>query len=117
MLQIYKKYLEKGVAFPCLCVALLSFRCRIGGGMRHLKGAIPDKNGSFLWYFTKISNSCFQSSEAAFVAGKSLLSPLRASRKSVLSDGNNTKKGQHVRSAVPRYNLRKACNESFYRTL
>lgn len=63
-----KKYLEKGVAFPCLGVALLSFRCRIGGGMRHLKGAIPDKNGSFLWHFTKISNFCFLSSLAEFVA-------------------------------------------------
>ena len=69
MLQIYKKYLEKGVAFPCLGVALLSFRCRIGGGMRHLKGAIPDKNVSFLLYFSKINNFCFQSSKAAFVAG------------------------------------------------
>lgn len=69
MEQIYKKYLEKGVAFPCLGVALLSFRCRIGGGMRHLKGAIPDKNGSFLWHFTKISNFCFLSSLAEFVAG------------------------------------------------
>ncbi len=57
-----KNNLEKGVAFPCLGVALLSFRCRIGGGMRHLKGAIPDKNVSFLWYFTKISNFCFLSS-------------------------------------------------------
>ena len=27
------------------------------------------------------------------------------------------KKGQYVRSTVPRYNLREACNESFCRTL
>lgn len=44
-------------------------RCRIGGGMRHLKGAIPDKNVSFLLYFSKINNFCFQSSKAEFVAG------------------------------------------------
>jgi hypothetical protein len=43
MLQIYKKYLEKGVAFPCLGVAFLSFRCRIGGGMRQLKGIFSIK--------------------------------------------------------------------------
>ena len=30
MEQIYKNNLGKGVAFPCLCVAFLSFRCRIG---------------------------------------------------------------------------------------
>ena len=30
MEQIYQNNLGKGVAFPCLCVAFLSFRCRIG---------------------------------------------------------------------------------------
>ena len=69
MEQIYKNNLEKGVAFPCLGVALLSFRCRIGGGMRHLKGVFPIKMSLFSGVIQKSVISAFLSSEAVSIAG------------------------------------------------
>lgn len=64
----YTKIFGKRCRIPLPRCRIAIIRCRIGGGMRHLKGAIPDKNGSFLWHFTKISNFCFLSSLAEFVA-------------------------------------------------
>ena len=51
MEQIYQNNLEKGVAFPCLCVALV--------GNATPKRVFSDKNVSFLWCFSKISNFRF----------------------------------------------------------
>ena len=51
MEQIYQNNLGKGVAFPCLCVALV--------GNATPKRGFSDKNVSFLWCFSKISNFRF----------------------------------------------------------
>ena len=64
MEQIYQNNLGKGVAFPCLCVALV--------GNATPERGFSDKNVSFLWCFSKISNfrffiirSCFYSRVAS----------------------------------------------------
>ena len=51
MEQIYQNNLGKGVAFPCLCVALV--------GNATPERGLSDKNVSFLWCFSKISNFRF----------------------------------------------------------
>ena len=69
MQQIYKNNLEKGVAFPCLCVAFLSFRCRIGRECDTWKGLFPIKTALFSGVFQKSVISAFLSSEAVSIAG------------------------------------------------
>ena len=61
MQQIYKNNLEKGVAFPCLCVALV--------GNATPKWGFSDKNVSFLWCFSIISNFRFFIIRSCFCSG------------------------------------------------
>ena len=61
MEQIYQNNLGKGVAFPCLCVALV--------GNATPKRGFSNKNFSFLWCFSKISNFRFFIIRSCFCSG------------------------------------------------
>ena len=74
------------------------------------KRGFSDKNASFLWCFSKISNfrffiirSCFYSRTVSLFGSSELPGcPF-------WGDAKRTKGGQHTRYATPIYNLRKVC--------
>ena len=103
MEQIYKNNLGKGVAFPCLCVAFLSFRCRIGRECAPERG-FPDKNVSFLWCFSKISNFRFFIIRSCFYSRVvSLFGPSELPGSPFLGDAKRTKKGGSIFVMLPLY--------------
>lgn len=106
MEQIYKNNLGKGVAFPCLCVAFLSLGVALVGNATPERG-FPDKNVSFLWCFSKISNFRFFIIRSCFYSRVvSLFGPSELPGSPFLGDAKRTKRGQHIRYATPIYNLR-----------
>ena len=71
------------------------------------KRGFSDKNVSFLWCFSKISNFRFFIIRSCFYSGVvSLFGPSELPDSPFWGDAKRTKKGQHIRYATPIYNLR-----------
>ena len=86
MEQIYQNNLGKGVAFPCLCVALV--------GNATPERGFSDKNVSFLWCFSKIINFRFFIIRSCFCSGVvSLFGPSELPGCPFWGDAKRTKGG------------------------